>query len=240
MRHLPRRFRALLLAGTLLAVAPTLTGCIAAAAGAGAAGGYSVFGQELSAEQQLKDTTIRTLIRQSWGDYNQEVAHDLRATVYGGRVLITGRVPNEEWRAEAVKRAWQQDGVKEVYNEIEVGPDTHFMDDARDTVISSRLKADLIADAHVKSINYTITTENGVVYIIGSARSQEELARVTDYARNIANVRRVVSYVRIRAGEPPAPQAAGASPASATAPAAQDTPAGAPTPRSAIEVTPLK
>jgi osmotically-inducible protein OsmY len=157
-------------------------------------------------------------------------------------VLLTGRVPKEEWRDAAVKGAWRADGVKEVYNEIEVGPDTHFMDEARDTVISSRLRGDLIADGKVKSINMTVKTEDGVVYVIGSARSQDELDRVTNYARNIPNVRRVVSYVRIRTGAPPVAQTGAAAPpptAAAPVPVADEA-TSTPTPRAAIEVTPLK
>jgi osmotically-inducible protein OsmY len=243
----PSRRHTVVLAGLLLTLAPALSGCLVAAAGAGgAAAGYGVLGQERSADQQVKDAGIGAAVSQSWGEYNQEVAHDLTATVYNGRVLITGRVPQAEWRQEAVKRAWKVDGVKEVYDEIEVGPDTHFMDEARDTVISTRLRNDLVFDKNIRSINYTVRTENGVVYIIGTARSQDELNRVTDYARNIPNVRRVVSYVRIRSGEPaqaaaPAPaNAPAAAPAAAAPAAAEDTPAGAPTPRATIEVTPLK
>ena len=235
------RLRIFLLSATMLAVLPALSGCIVAAAGAGAAGGYSVLGQEESAGDQLKDKTIAAQVSQSWDQYSHDLAHDLAVTVYQSRVLITGRVPNEQMRQEAVQRTWKVDGVKEVYDEVEVGPDTHFADQARDTVISTRLRTDLLADSHIKSINYTVKTESGVVYIIGSARSQAELNRVTDYARNIPNVRRVVSYVRIRSGEPPAAEpAAAATPASATPPSVQDTPANAPTPRATIEVTPLK
>jgi osmotically-inducible protein OsmY len=247
LRQAPSRRRTLILAGLLLATAPSLSGCLVAAAGAGgAAGGYTILGQERSPEQQVKDTAIAADVSQSWGNYNQEVAHDLTATVYNGRVLITGRVPKAEWRQEAVKLAWKADGVKEVYDEIEVGPDTHFMDEARDAVISTRLRNDMLFDKEVRSINYTVRTENGVVYVIGTARSQQELNRVTDYARNIPNVRRVVSYVRIRSGEPAEAGAAAPAPAPASAPAAappatsEDTPAGAPTPRATIEVQPLK
>lgn len=243
------RLRALLLTGTMLAALPSLTGCILAAAGAGAASGYATLAQERTPADQLKDTAIRSLVSQSWDQYNPELAHDLDATVYEGRVLLTGRVPSEEWRGEAVKRTHQVDGVKEVYDEIEVGPDTHFSDEARDSFVSTRLKNDLVWDSQVKSINYTVKTENGVVYIIGSARSQAELDRVTGYARNIPNVRRVVSYVGIRtgAGEPRPDQAAsGASPAASVQPAAASAPttlsapAEAPTPRNSIEVTPLR
>ena len=67
-------------------------------------------------------------------------------------------------------------------------------------------------DSQVKSINYTIKTANGIVYIVGSARSQAELERVTGYARNIPNVRKVVTYVRIRSGEPSAAGGAAAAP----------------------------
>jgi osmotically-inducible protein OsmY len=246
------RSRPLILAGLLLAAAPSLSGCLVAAAGAGgAAGGYGILGQERSPEQQVKDAGIGAAISQSWDNYNHDVAHDLTATVYNGRVLITGRVPKAEWRQEAVKLAWKADGVKEVYDEIEVGADTHFIDEARDAWISTQLRNDMTFDKDIRSINYTVRTENGVVYVIGTARSQAELNRVTDYARNISNVRRVVSYVRIRSGEPSQPVQAGASPpATSDAPAAapagappaasEDTPAGAPTPRATIEVQPLK
>jgi hypothetical protein len=184
--------------------------------------------------------------------------HDLDATVYEGRVLITGRLANEQMRQEAVQRTWKVEGVKEVYDEIEVGPETHFSDEARDTVISTRIRNDLVWDSQVKSINYTVKTENGVVYIIGSARTKDEMDRVTGYARNIPNVRRVVSYVRVRPGDSaavqagsgpvtapsvssPAPVAVKGTPAAANAaPTTLTAPADAPVQRSTIDVTPLR
>jgi osmotically-inducible protein OsmY len=236
------RLPALLLAATVAAASASLSGCILAAAGAGAAGGYSVLGQERAPGQQVDDTVVRTLVSQSWDQFNPDLAHDLDATVYQGRVLVTGRVPSEAWRQEAVQRCWKVDGVKEVYDEVEVGPETHFSDEARDTVISTRLRNDLLFDGSVKSINYTVKTENGVVYVIGSARSQAELDSVTSYARNIANVRRVVSYVKIRTGDAGSAQAGGNTtpPANASAPAGTPADATPSTPRAQIEVTPLK
>ena len=231
------RLRALLLVATAAAASAALSGCILAAAGAGAAGGYAVLGQERAPGQQVDDTVIRTLVSQSWDQFKPDLAHDLDATVYQGRVLITGRVPSQDWRQEAVQRAWKVDGVKEVYDEIEVGPETHFSDEARDTVISTRLRNDLLFDSNIKSINYTVKTEGGVVYVIGSARSQSELDLVTNYARNIANVRRVVSYVKIRTGDSQPAQAGGNRAPPAPTPAAAAEPA---TPRAQIEVTPLK
>jgi osmotically-inducible protein OsmY len=241
------RLRAILLAGTMLATLPLLTGCPIVAVGAGAAGGYATLAQERSASDQFKDLTIRSLVSKSWDEYSPDLPHNLDATVYEGRVLITGRLANEQLRQEAIQRAWKVDGVKEVYDEIGVGPETHFSDEARDSVISTRLKNDLVWDGQVKSINYTIKTENGIVYIIGSARTKDEMERVTGYARNIPNVRRVVSYVRVRPGEPVAAQAANSSPAPVVQPSPTAAPtaltapaADAPTQRSTIDVTPLR
>ena len=242
------------------AVAP-LQGCLVAAVGAGAGGGYAL-SQERSIGDTVRDAGLHAAITQSWKDYNIKMADNLDNTVYQGRVLLTGSVPSEDWHAEAVKRTWKVDGVKEVYDEIQIGPDESFMQDLGDGKISTSLKASLVADGDVKSINYTVTTVRGVVYVIGSARSQAELDRVVDHARNIGGVRRVVSYVRIRPGEPPAAQAAGGPPAAASpagassgassapppsasaapvsARAAADEPVSTPTPRQQIEVVPLK
>ncbi len=186
------------------------------------------------------------MVTKSWRDYNVKMAEDLGCTVYEGRVLITGEVPSEEWRAEAVKRAWRVDGVKEVYDEIQVGPEEGFTQDMGDTAITTKLSTQIKLDADVKSINYTITTVRGVVYVIGSARSQRELDDVVNHARNIANVRRVVSYVRIRSGEPRKPEEAtnpppqGVPPPPPGPPPDADTPVTSPTPRQEIQVTPLQ
>jgi peptidyl-prolyl cis-trans isomerase C len=54
-----------------------------------------------------------------------------------------------------------------------------------------------ITDADVQNNNFSIVTVNGVVHVIGKARSRAELDKVLGHARGIPNVRRVVSYVRV-------------------------------------------
>ena len=76
------------------------------------------------------------------------------------------------------------------------------MDTASDDWITTSVRSQLVLDPNVRSVNYTIDTANGSVYLIGSARSQGELDRATQIARYVPGVRRVVSYVEIRAGSP--------------------------------------
>ena len=90
--------------------------------------------------------------------------------------------------------------------------------------------------SQVRSVNYTIDTVNGSVYLIGSARTQAELDRVTEAARNVPDVKRVVSYVEIRPGAPVAAQ-----PGAPPPPASAQMPDAPPPPRrpTAVEVQKL-
>jgi hypothetical protein len=103
----------------------------------------------------------------------------------------------------------------------------------RDTWISSQIRSNLVFASQIRSVNYTIDTVNGSVYLIGSARTQAELDRVTETARNVPNVKRVVSYVEIRPGAPVVAQP-GATPPPASAQMPDAPPAAAPA--DAVEV----
>jgi len=65
----------------------------------------------------------------------------------------------------------------------------------------------MMLDPDIRSGNYTIDTNNGSVYLIGSARTQAELELATRIARYIPGVKRVVSYVELRSGAPIAERA---------------------------------
>jgi osmotically-inducible protein OsmY len=181
----------------LLGAGGVLSGCVVVAAGGSAVAGYAVLAEDLPAKQQLRDYAIKAEVQATWGNFNQELAHRLDATVFDGQVLITGRVPNRSWREEAVRRARGVQDVRRVFDQMEIGPDTHFIDSARDSWITTELRGELIADVDVKSINYVIKTTDRVVYIMGVARGQAELDKAIGHARTIAGVRRVTPFVRV-------------------------------------------
>jgi osmotically-inducible protein OsmY len=225
-----------------MAAALVLPGCVPVVVGGAAAGGAYAAGQGRSPLRQVEDTSIKAQVTDKWARFNPELGSDLSINVYDGKVLLTGTVENPEWRVDAVRLAWQVEGVKEVHSEIATGNKTTLTDDARDTWITTRLRSALTFDANVRSLNYTIETVNGTVYLIGSARTQAELDRVTNHARNLPNVRKVVTYVDIRPGAPtdatttaaPAPGAPAAPPPAMDP--AMPAPSGPPAP---VEARPL-
>jgi osmotically-inducible protein OsmY len=119
-------------------------------------------------------------------------------------------------KTRAAQVANRVSGVKALYDNVEVAPPRITWDVTTDAWITARIRSELMLDPDIRSGNYTIDTENGSVYLIGSARSQAELERATRIARYIPGVKQVVSYVELRPGTPiakqPKPSAASAEP----------------------------
>jgi len=174
---------------------------VGAAAGAGAALGISA-ASERGIGGTASDLKIKALISDKWFKYDLSTFAKLNLTVNEGRVLITGIVQNPDDRVEAVRLAWQVDGVQQVINEIRVAEGEGFPGYVRDQWISTRLRTALTFDREIHSINYSIDTVAGTVYLMGIARHQTELERVIGIARTIPHVMQVVSYVKI-SGERP-------------------------------------
>ncbi len=198
-----------------------IVGGIAAAGGAG----YQA-NQERGVQGSVNDFTIKTNIQNAWLKADPNLPAKLNVTVYEGRVLMTGTAASPERKAEAAEIAKTVPGVRVVYNEVEVTPGESFWDSTKDAWITSEVRSKLVF-SNVRSVNYTVETVDRSVYLIGSARSEAELNHATDLARNVAGVKRVVSYVEVRPGAPPGSQVAGQPPSSpATGPPGYSAPAG--------------
>jgi len=185
-------------AACLLALAALqLQGCASAVIGAGATVATAA-SEERGLVGAARDTETRIEINSLWLDCNEEMYRKVNLSVIEGRVLLSGIVPTQQMRVDAVRLAWQAKGVKEVINEIEVNDRAGIGTFARDSWITAELKTRLLFDRQVQSINYSVETVDGTVYLMGIAQDSGELDRVQSYARNLAYVRKVVNYVRLK------------------------------------------
>ncbi|MAN73005.1 MAG: phospholipid-binding protein [Henriciella sp.] len=181
----------------------SLGGCVAAAVGtAGAVGLASV--QERTLGEAVDDATASNEIKakllneNGYGEVDVEVAN--------GLALLSGRVSSPEMRVRAEQIAWSSSRITDVANEIQIEKPGGFMANASDELITARVRSSLLSARNVKSLNFNIETYNGVVYLMGLARSEEELETAAQRASVVQGVERVVSYVRVR--EPHQRQAA--------------------------------
>ena len=152
----------------------------------------------------VTDASIKGKINELWFQYNIDMFSKLSTTVNQGRVLVTGVVQNPQDRVEAIRLVWQVKGVKQVMNEIRVADSEGLPGFVKDKWITTRLRTAITFEKNIQSLNYSIDTVQGVVYLMGVAMSEQELNRVTQLARTIPNVKQVVSYVKM-VGEPVTP-----------------------------------
>ncbi len=197
----------LALALGLIAASASLGGCIAAVAGAGATGAVNA-SQERGFGQSIDDNEISFEFNRRMLSAKSSIYSGISTEVTSGRLLLTGHVPTPEDKILVSRVGWTVPGVKEVINNVSVGKSLSFGQQTTDTAITTKLRTRLIADSDISSINYSIETENGIVYLMGIAQNQAEIDRVTAHARDINGVKNVISYVTIK-GAPtalPAPE----------------------------------
>jgi osmotically-inducible protein OsmY len=218
----------------------SLSGCpLAIVGGLGAAGGVGyAANQERGVGGTASDFSIKTNIQTALAKADPQMAAHVDVTVYEGRALLTGTTPDPQLKAQAGGIAQGIPGVRAVYDEIEVAPTETVWNSTKDAWITSEVKSGLVF-SDVRSVNYDIETSDGSVYLIGSARSQAELDHATGIARDVRGVRRVVSYVEIRPGEPPGPQQAQSPPGPPMESAPPPGAAFAPAPTTPVEVQKL-
>lgn len=175
----------------------SLQGCASAVVGAGATVGTAAM-EERGLSGVADDRALRLRINALLSDKDERLWRKVGMQVYMGRVLLTGTVETEAMRADAVRLAWSAKGVKEVINELQLADSGGASGFARDTWISTQLKFALLFDKQVSSINYSIETVLGTVYLIGLAQDRVELNRVMNHARGLSYVKKVVNYVQIK------------------------------------------
>lgn len=123
---------------------------------------------------------------------------DVNADVYGGAVMLTGSVKKSEDRRKAGELARRADGVKNLYNEIQVTEEGGFSASAKDIGIELKLKASLFGASGVGSINLRWRSVNGTVYYIGQVYSREEFDKVMHITHATDGVKKIVSHIRIK------------------------------------------
>jgi len=194
-----RLSRARLVAGSLFAAAAlALSGCAPGIViGAGATAGVAV-AQERSVGDAVDDTAIELQISEALLKDSEKLFRKVDVEVLEGRVLLTGSVEVADDRVRTARIAWKVDGVREVLNELQVTNRGSIVDYLKDAKITTHLRLQLLRDREISDINFTVETVNGVVYLLGLAQNQEELNKLTNHARNLQGVVKVISHVRLK------------------------------------------
>ncbi|MDA9165168.1 BON domain-containing protein, partial [Alphaproteobacteria bacterium] len=120
---------------------------------------------------------------------------DTKIFVNNGSVLFTGKVKVPENKIEITKLAWSVKGVREVNNELQVVDKSSIKNIARDLASLGEIRARLISDKSINSLNFSIDVVNDKVYLSGVAKDKSEMLRAKDHAVSARFVKEVYNYI---------------------------------------------
>lgn len=121
---------------------------------------------------------------------------DMVVTAFNGYVLICGSVPDRGLIQLASDTVREIEGVRRIYNELTVKPTVKGQEPNDDPWITTKVKANLLANPQTPSTRVKVVTENGIVYLMGLL-TLEEAERVKAEAASVEGVVKVVSLIEL-------------------------------------------
>ena len=171
-----------------------LTSCIETAVGLGTAA-VAASTTEKGFSTSVSDTVIEAKLTDKLLKNDASFVTGVESSVNNGSVLMTGKLDTQDQKILATRLAWEIKGVKEVINEIQLVSDKSIKTTAKDLAASAQLRAALIGDQEISSLNYSIDVVNGIVYLSGVAANEKERERVITHAQALRFAKKVVNYI---------------------------------------------
>ena len=143
----------------------------------------------------INDNIIKTKISNFIFKLNENFIKDIRIFVNNGSVLLTGKVKKPSEKIELTKLAWTVKGVNEVNNELQITDTSLIKNIARDVASMGEIRARIMSDKTINSINFSIDVVNDKAYLSGVASNKEEMLLVKNHASSARFVKEVYNYI---------------------------------------------
>ena len=179
----------LLLAFVLPASAVALQGCFPAIVGVGAGAVVSATDRRTTGAQ-VEDEGIELKTKGRISERYDDKVH-VDVTSFNRSVLLTGEVPEPQIKADIEKIAQSVPNVRGVTNEIEIAGIPSAPARANDGYLTAKVKGRFLDADKFNPIHVKVTSEAGVVHLMGIV-TEQEAADAVEIARTTGGVRKVV------------------------------------------------
>jgi osmotically-inducible protein OsmY len=191
--------RELLLVGLGL-LTPALHGCFPAVV---AGGGAAVLMAEdrRSSGTYIDDQSIESkashLISEKYDDKKYPNQIHIDVTSFNRFVLLVGEVPNQEIKDDIGALTLGVQNVRNVQNDLAIGPVTSSGTRANDAYITSKVKTRFTSENKFQPNHVKVVTEDGVVYLMGLVKHKEgdDAAELASTTSGVTRVVKVFEYI---------------------------------------------
>ena len=157
--------------------------------------GVSIALDPRSLGTQIDDSIMQQNLRAKLLSADKSYIISVKTKILDGRIFLTGKVSSVEDKLKITKLAWEIKGARSVKNDLRIKEEFNFKRSAKDLLLTSQLRAALIANKKVKSVNYNIDTYKKKIYIYGIAQNDNEREEVTREAKQILDVEDVITSI---------------------------------------------
>ena len=144
---------------------------------------------------QIDDSIMQKNLRAKLILIDKGYLLNVKTKVLDGRIFITGKVNTVEEKLKITKLAWEIKGARSVKNDLKIKEKFNFSQTAKDVLITSQLRAALITNKKIKSVNYDIDTYKKVIYIYGISQDKDERTEVINEAKKVLDVENVITSI---------------------------------------------
>src|SRR5450830_70266 len=124
---------------------------------------------------------------------------DFKIATRKGEVQLSGFVDNQPQIERAVAVVHAIEGVKSIDNKLSLkGAPTTIGNKVDDSIVTTQVKAALLADANIKSLDIAAVTRQGVVQLSGFVNNQTQMDRAIEVARGIEGVNSVSNEMSLK------------------------------------------
>ena len=147
------------------------------------------------------DATLKARVEAALLFHRQLSAVKTSVQVASGVVTLQGEAESEAQKSLATEYVKGLDGVVRVSNEMSVAGEHRKRKEIRkkidDASITAQVKLALLFNKATSALHTKVRTDNGVVQLTGSAKSQAEKLLVTRIVKNIEGIRRVRNQLTV-------------------------------------------
>ena len=173
----------------LLALLPTLQGCFPmVATGVGATA--VMLNDRRTTGTYIEDEGIELKAFHRLDEKFGNTAH-INTTCLNRQALLTGEVADPAAKETAANVVSGIPNVKSVINELAVAGLSSMAERSNDTYVTSKVKMRFIETGRISINHVKVTTEGGVVYLMGMV-TRREADDATEVARSTSGARKVV------------------------------------------------
>ena len=172
-----------------------LTSCVGTSSTGVLGTGVTIAFDPRTVGTQIDDSILQKNLSAKLISMNTNYILSVKTKVLDGRIFITGKVDTVEEKLKITKLGWEIKGVRSIKNDLQIKEKFDFQRSAKDLLITSQLRAAMITNKKIKSVNYNIDTYKKKIYIYGIAQNDEERAEVINEAKQILDVEDVISSI---------------------------------------------